>query len=64
MFSILASMKLFYTIIVCLALSVFAQDNFQRFSVLPFGAYTEETKIQYGAVFVYAVKISAGAALE
>ncbi|SHK33015.1 Surface antigen [Fibrobacter sp. UWT2] len=45
-------MKLFYTIIVCLALSVFAQDNFQRFSVLPFGAYTEETKIQYGAVFV------------
>ncbi len=29
-----------------------AQDHFQRFSVLPFGAYTEETKIQYGAVFV------------
>lgn len=59
-------MKLFNTIIVCLALSVFAHaadstavssdtatnDNFQRFSVLPFGAYTEETKIQYGAVFV------------
>ena len=59
-------MKLFNTIIVCLALSVFAyaadstavssdtatNDNFQRFSVLPFGAYTEETKIQYGAVFV------------
>ena len=59
-------MKLFYTIIVCLVLTVFvraadstaissdtaANDNFQRFSVLPFGAYTEETKIQYGAVFV------------
>lgn len=27
-------------------------DHFQRFSLLPFGAYTEETKIQYGAVFV------------
>ena len=31
---------------------LWAQDDFQRFSVLPFGAYTEETKIQYGAVFV------------
>ena len=30
----------------------FAQDHFQRYSLLPFGAYTEETKIQYGAVFV------------
>ena len=29
-----------------------AQEHFQRYSVLPFGAYTEETKIQYGAVFV------------
>ena len=59
-------MKLFNTIIVCLVLTVFVRaadstavssdtttrDNFQRFSVLPFGAYTEETKIQYGAVFV------------
>ena len=59
-------MKLFNTIIVCIALTVFARaadstavssdsavnDNFQRFSILPFGAYTEETKIQYGAVFV------------
>lgn len=32
--------------------TTFAHDDFQRFSVLPFGAYTEETKIQYGAVFV------------
>lgn len=45
-------------IIVGLVLAILAhaqdgsQEHFQRFSVLPFGAYTEETRIQYGAVFV------------
>jgi len=47
-------MKFVYAIIASLvfAICAHAQDEFQRFSVLPFGAYTEETKIQYGAVFV------------
>ena len=44
--------SVFVAVIAALFSASHAQDNFQRFSVLPFGAYTEETKIQYGAVFV------------
>lgn len=43
---------LLFCFLVFFAGSAFAKDRFQRFSVLPFGAYTEETKIQYGTVFV------------
>lgn len=59
-------MKFVYAIIACLTLAIFAhaadstivsrdstdKDNFQRFSVLPFAAYSEETKLQYGGIFI------------
>ena len=48
-------LKVFFalcTLLAGLTSTCLAQEHFQRYSVLPFAAYTEETKIQYGAVFV------------
>lgn len=43
---------LILAIIVTLSCNLFAQEHFQRFSVLPFAAYSEETKVQYGGLFI------------
>ena len=32
--------------------NIFAEKPFQRFSALPFLAYSEETKLQYGGMFL------------
>ena len=62
-------MKFVRGIMVCLLLSIFAraqddgaQEHFQRFSVMPVIAYSEETELEYGGLLVLFFKPFEGSA--
>ena len=62
-------MKLVRGIMVCLLLSIFARaqdesapEHFQRFSVMPVVAYSEETELEYGGLLVLFFKPFEGSA--